>query len=104
MVKAKTVVKTATPKKKGNTVASFREENIPSVRIPAKIKAGFQLMKEQGHAWLTNMDFSRLSGVNAADLNAYAEQFAEQTHELGNASRSKLIWFVNAAAKDAALS
>lgn len=102
MAKAKVAVKTA-PKKKGNTVASFREENIPTVRIPAKIKAGFQLMKDNGHAWLTNMDFSRLSGVNAADLNAYAEQFKSQTHESGNASRSKLFWFVSAAAKDAAL-
>lgn len=102
MHKAKLAVKTA-PKKKGNTVASFREENIPSVRVPAKIKAGFQLMKEQGHAWLTNMDFSRLSGVSPTDLNAYAEQFKGYTHESGNTSRSKLFWFVSPAAKIAAL-
>ncbi len=92
----------ATPKK-SNTVASFRTENIPSVRIPARIREGFAQMKAAGHAWVTNMDFSRLSGVNAADLNAYAEQFADQTHEAGNKSRSKLYWFVSPAAKTAAL-
>jgi len=101
MPKAKTTAP-ATPKK-GNTVASFREENIPSVRIPARIREGFVAMKAAGHAWVTNMDFSRLSGVNAADLNAYAEQFPDQTHEAGNKSRSKLYWFVSPAAKTAAL-
>lgn len=100
MAKAKVATKTAP--KKGNTVASFREENIPSVRIPAKIKAGFALMKQHGHAWLPNVDFGRLSGVNAADLNVYAEQFKDQTHETGG-SRSKLFWFVTPAAKNAAL-
>lgn len=91
------------PVKKGNTVAGFREENIPSVRIPAKIKAGFAKMKEQGFAYLYNVDFSRLSGISATDLNAYAEQFNKQTHEMGNASRPKLVWFVTPAAKIAAL-
>jgi hypothetical protein len=89
--------------KKGNTVASFREENIPSVRIPARIRAGFAAMKEKGHAWVTNKDFSALSGVNIADLNTYAEEFPDQTHEAGNKSRSKLYWFVTPAAKAAAL-
>lgn len=95
---AKTPV-TTSPKKKGNTVKSFREENIPSVRIPARIREGFAAMKAEGHEWVTNMDFARLSGVNAADLNKYAEQFPDQTHEAGNKSRSKLYWFVTPAAK-----
>lgn len=102
MRKAKAAVLKATVKK-GNTVASFREENIPGVRIPVKIKAGFALMKSHGHAWLHNIDFAKLSGVNAADLNTYGEQFKSQTHELGNSSRAKLVWFVSPAAKIAAL-
>lgn len=102
MHKAKLAVKTAT-KKKGNTVASFREENIPSVRVPVNIKAGFTKMKQQGFAYLYNIDFSRLSGVSTSDLNTYAAQFDSQTHELGNSSRPKLVWFVTPAAKKAAL-
>lgn len=90
-------------KKKGNTVADFRKENIPSVRIPTRIKAGFALMKQQGHAYLYNQDFARLSGVSAADLNTYHEQFSDQNHELGNSSRSKLVWFASPALKKAAL-
>jgi hypothetical protein len=91
------------PKRKGNTIAGFRVENIPSVRIPARIKAGFALMKKEGHAYLYNADFARLSGVSAADLNTYHEQFSEQNHELGNSSRSKLVWFATPALKKAAL-
>lgn len=102
MRKVKVSVKAPLPKK-GNTIASFRVENIPKVRVPAKIKAGFVKMKDQGHAWLTNIDFSRVSGVNTSDLNAYAEQFSDQTHESGNSSRSKLFWFATPAAKIAAL-
>ena len=95
--------KVSKPAKKGNTVSDFRQENIPSVRIPARIREGFAKMKAEGFAYMYNMDFARLSGVNAADLNTYHEQFSSQTHELGNSSRSKLVWFATPALKKAAL-
>ena len=102
--KSKVIVPpTPVVKKKGNTIAGFREENIPAVRIPARIKAGFSLMKKEGHAYMYSVDFARLAGVSTADLNAYHEQFSDQTHELGNSSRSKLVWFATPALKKAAL-
>lgn len=91
------------PVKKGNTIAAFREENIPAVRIPARIRDGFKKMKEQGHAWMYNKEFASLCGINAADTNQYHEEFKDQNHETGNSSRSKLVWFVTPAAKKAAL-
>jgi len=89
--------------KKGNTIANFREENIPSVRIPARIREGFAAMKAGGYAYADNKLFSKLSGVNITDLNTYAEQFDDRTHDAGNKSRPKLYWFVTPAAKHAAL-
>lgn len=101
MSKAKAVA--APAKKPTNTVAMFRRENIPSVRIPALIREGFAKMKAQKVDWLSNIDFSRLTGVNASELNNYAPQFEAQTHEMGSSSRPKFYWFVSPAAKEAAL-
>lgn len=89
-------------KKPRNSIASFRVNHIPEVKIPHRIREGLAKMKEAGDAWLYQNDFARLSGVQPVDLNTYHVDFKDQIYETGG-SKSKVVWFVTPAAKREAL-
>jgi hypothetical protein len=91
------VLKTKTAPAK--TLADFRAEYDPDVRVPKLISAGLASLLALGtEAWEYELDFIRRCGpgVGNASLAAYRDKFAKHIVEVKQGNKNvKRVWFAD---------
>lgn len=86
-------------KKTAKTLADFKAEYDPDIRIPAQIRKGLEsLLAEGREAWEYDADFIKRCGspISNTNITPYREMFAKHVvlvkHERKN---SKRVWFAD---------
>jgi hypothetical protein len=86
-------------KKTAKTLADFKAEYDPDIRIPALINAGLKsLLAEGPEAWEYEIDFIRRCGpgVGLATMALYREKFAKHFVEVKHGGKNpKRVWFAD---------
>lgn len=79
------------------TLADFKSEYDPEVRVPAKIKAALaSLLAEGKEAWEYEADFTKRCGVGSAHIANFRDQFAAHIVVVRHQGRNeKRIWFAD---------
>ena len=85
-------------KPKAKTLADFKAEFDPDVKIPNKIRDGIaSLAKEGPEAWEYEQEFIRRCATSTTYFSRYRDQFAEFSVELPSNGKSQKVraWFGN---------
>lgn len=74
----------AVERKVGKGLSDFRAQHDKDFIVPKKIKTALDAL---GSGWEYELEFSRLAGVSATDLNLYREQFADYWLVIGRSGK-----------------
>ena len=83
-------------KGKAKTLADFKSEFDPTVKIPASIQQALtSLAKEGPEAWEYEQDFIRRVGTSSTYFAQYRDQFIEHAVDLprSRSSQRSRVWF-----------
>ena len=88
------------PKKSAKTLADFKSEYDPDIRIPNLIRAGLaSLLKEGKESWEYEQDFLRRcgTGVGNSNITTYRPQFEKHIVEVKaqGGKNLKRVWFAD---------
>ncbi len=86
-------------KKPAKTLADFRAEHDPEVRIPNQIRAALESLRAEGpEAWEYDADFIKRCGdrVGNANIAAFRSQFEKhQVRVRMKGKNDKIVWFAD---------
>lgn len=90
-------VKKAAVKGKAKTLADFRSEYDPDIKVPKLITAGLASLLATGvESWEYEIDFMRRAGIGMAALATYRDQFAKHIVEVKQGNKNlKRVWFAD---------
>lgn len=83
-------------KVKLRTLAAFKAEFDPSVKVPEMIRAALKSLAAEGQeAWEFDKEFVARCGTNYASMTPYLEQFADHIVMISTRNKKVRVWFAD---------